>query len=35
MPGEEGIIVGGDLNGHIGVNRDGFAEVMDPCCTVL
>ena len=26
----EGIIIGGDLNGHIGANRDGFAEVMGP-----
>ena len=26
----EGIIIGGDLNGHIGANRDGYAEVMGP-----
>ena len=30
VPSVEGIIIGGDLNGHIGANRDGFAEVMGP-----
>ena len=35
VPGEEGIIIGGDLNGHIGANRDGFADVMGHMVTVL
>ena len=30
MQSEEGIINGGDLNGYIGVNCEGFAEVMGP-----
>ena len=30
VPVVEGVIIGGDLNGHIGSNRDGYAEVMGP-----
>ena len=30
VPAVEGIIIGGDLNGHVGANRDGYAEVMGP-----
>ena len=28
VPINEGLIVGGDLNGHVGMNRDGFEEVI-------
>ena len=30
VPSVEGVIIGGDLNGHIGANREGFTEIMGP-----
>ena len=30
VPGTEGLFVGGDLNGHVGAERDGYEEVMGP-----
>ena len=30
VPNAEGLIVGGDLNGHVGTNRDSFSDIMGP-----
>ena len=30
VPLSESVLIGGDLNGHIGTHRDGFSDIMGP-----